>query len=69
MAVVATPYDIEKADARAFRVLFRRENSYIKMARSVTSPEDPKAHLDLVIPQQFNLSIDDSASLKKQATG
>ncbi len=66
-SVASTPLDIDKVDARAFAVLFRHENTYLKMARSASSLDKPEAHLDRVLPQQFELNADDTASLVKVA--
>jgi hypothetical protein len=63
----STQLDIDKIDAKTFAILFRRENSYLKIARSAPSPDKPEAHLDRVIPMQFKLNDNDLANLENVA--
>jgi hypothetical protein len=68
LATTSTALDIDKVDTKAFAALFRRENTYLQMAKSARSPASPEAHLDRVLPQQFELNADSSASLQKIAS-
>ncbi|HWZ53063.1 MAG TPA: hypothetical protein VNW54_16530 [Granulicella sp.] len=63
-----TPLNIDKADAKAFAIFFRRENSYLRIARSAASPDKPDANLAYVIPKQFQLDAADLASVEQVAS-
>jgi len=61
---VVTP---DKADAQAYRTLFRRALSYKKLADEADLAHTPKPHLRHVLATRYALSDDDSASLEKMA--
>jgi len=62
-----SPANLDQLDARAFAILFRRENTYLKMAKAATSPDKPEAHLDRVLPLQFEIDAADVANFAKFA--
>jgi len=70
-AQLATPAvpsaNVDTLDAKAFAILFRRENTYLKMAQAAASTDKPEAHLDRVLPLQFEIESADTANFAKFA--
>ncbi|MBB5340341.1 hypothetical protein [Tunturiibacter gelidoferens] len=66
-ANAVTPPSADSVDAKAFAVLFRRVNDYLRLAKAAPSPDKPEAHLSRVIPEQFQLTDDDTDSLQRVA--
>src|SRR6266567_3550976 len=65
----ATPssLDTDKIDSRAFSILFRRENAYLRIAKTASSPDDPKSALRTVIPSLFQLDSVEAGNLEQIA--
>lgn len=61
----SVPVNLDKVDARAYAVLFRRVNTYQKMSQAAASPDKPEAHLSNVLPLRFKLSEYDASSLRR----
>jgi hypothetical protein len=59
--------DTDKIDVRAFAILFRRENAYLKIAQAASSPDDPRYAQKKVIPSLFQLDSVDTANLEQIA--
>ena len=62
-----SPANLDQLDAKAFAILFRRENTYLKMAKAAASPDMPEAHLDRVLSLQFEIDAADVANFAKFA--
>jgi hypothetical protein len=65
---VVSPANVDTLDAKAFAILFRRENSYLKIAAAAASPDKPEAHLDRVLPLQLEIDPADTANFAKFAS-
>jgi hypothetical protein len=63
----SSPIDIDKVDARAFATLFRRVNNYEARAKAAQSPDKPEARLGTVVPRMFQLSDNQTSSLRRIA--
>ncbi len=66
-AATSSAPSADQTDARVFATFFRRENNYLRMAKAAPSPDKPEAHLNRVIPQQFQIDAIDSSSLEQVA--
>jgi len=62
--------DQNSVDAKAFATLFRRVNTFEKMAKEAAAktPDKPEAKLNQVMPTRFKLAPDDKETLLRVAT-
>jgi hypothetical protein len=66
--ISAPTEEADKLDARAFAVLFRRVDTFEKMAEAADLAGQPKPHLRRTLPTRFKLSAADTDSLLRVAT-
>ena len=63
----ASSVNTDTLDARAFAILFRRENTYLAMAKAAASPDKPEASLNRFVPSALSLDAIQATSLEQIA--